>query len=266
MREVSDPLARLVELPGVDAACRSARATVDKLLSHRLLRRRTPEVAAEAGLRCARASAALAGVDWDLADVRAGPGAGHDGAETVTAALRLAAELGSVTSVWERAPAQALARLHVLAATGLADSTRLGRPRQAGDDVADELSLPAAPPPDVVAARLAGLNQLLAHKTKAPAIVVAGVVHGELLALRPFGVADGLVARAAARVVLVSRGLDPKAVTAPDVGHRRDLDAYVGGARGYVDGDVGTWLVHCAEAVEHGAVEAMAICAALDRA
>jgi Fic family protein len=254
-----------MELPGVDAACASARAAVDKLLSHRVLRRRTSEVSAEAGLRCARASAALAGVEWDLADVRAGALHGQPGAETVTAALRLSAELGSVTSVWERAPAQALARLHVLAATGLAPDDRLGRPRSVGENVADELSLPAAPAPDVVAARLAGLNTVLSGKTKAPAIVVAAVVHGEMLALRPFGVADGLVARAAARVVLVSRGLDPKAITAPDVGHLQDVEAYVGGARGYVDGDVGTWLVHCAEAVEHGAVEAMAICAALER-
>jgi Fic family protein len=265
VRGVSDPLARLVELPGVAEACASARAAVDRLLSHRVLRRRTSEVSAEAGLRCARASAALAGAEWDLADVRAGAVHGQPGAETVTAALRLSAELGPLTTVWERAPAQALARMHVLAAAGVAPEDRLGRPRAAGEPVADELSLPAAPSPDVVAARLAGLNQLLAAKTKAPAIVVAGIVHGELLALRPFGVGDGLVARAAARIVLVSRGLDPKAITAPDVGHLHDHDAYVGGARGYVDGDVGTWLVHCAEAVEHGAVEAMAVCAALER-
>lgn len=264
MGAVSDPLVRLVNLPGVDAACRSATAAVDKLLSHRVLRRRTSEVAAEAGLRCARASAALSGVEWDLADVRAGTH-GQEGSETVTAALRLSAELGAVTSVWERAPAQAMARLHVLAASGRTTADRLGRPRGVLDDVEDELSLPAPPAPDVVAARLAGLNQLLSQKTKAPAILLAAVVHGELLALRPFGVADGLVARAAARVVLVSRGLDPKAITAPDVGHLHHREAYVGGARGYLDGDVGTWLVHCAEAVEHGAVEAMAVCAALER-
>ena len=263
-RAVTDPLARLVGLPHVDEACRDARGAVDTLLSHRVLRRRTSEVSAEAGLRCARASAALAGVEWDLADVRAG--AAHlPGAPVVQSALRLAAELGTVTTVWDKAPAQALARLHVLAGSGLADPERLGRPRRDDEPVVDDLPLPPAPSPDVVAARLAGLHQLLGEKTKAPAIVLAAVVHGELLALRPFGVADSLVARAAARVVLVSRGLDPKAITAPDVGHWQDVEAYEGAAHGYVDGDVATWLVHCARAVEHGAVEAMAICAALER-
>jgi hypothetical protein len=103
------------------------------------------------------------------------------------------------------------------------------------------------------------------------------VVHGELLALRPFGSVDGLVARAAARLVLVDRGLDPKAVSAPEVGHA-ELDAaglrashshaYAEAARGYVhsgrDGLAG-WLVHCAQAVALGAREGVAVCEAIKR-
>ena len=56
----------------------------------------------------------------------------------------------------------------------------------------------------------------LSEPTSAPALVPAAVVHGELLAAAPFGTADGVVARAAARLVLLGRGLDPTgAVLAP---------------------------------------------------
>ncbi|MGB8652258.1 MAG: hypothetical protein WCD35_16555, partial [Mycobacteriales bacterium] len=96
--------------------------------------------------------------------------------------------------------------------------------------------------------------------------------------LRAFGSADGIVARAAARLVLVDRGLDPKAVSAPEVGHA-ELDAaglrashthaYAEAARAYVGGGrdgVGRWVVHCAQAVALGAREGVAVCEAILRA
>ena len=66
----SDPLAALAELPGVTAAVDRARAAVDELLQHRVLRARSSEVSAESALRGARASAALEGADWTLAEIR----------------------------------------------------------------------------------------------------------------------------------------------------------------------------------------------------
>jgi len=99
-------------------------------------------------------------------------------------------------------------------------------------------------------------------------VVTAAVVHGELMALRPFGTADGLVARAAARLVLVDRGLDPKAVSAPEVGHVELHSGYAEALRGYVSGGpdgVGAWIVHCARAVELGAREGLAVCEAIRR-
>jgi hypothetical protein len=124
-----------------------------------------------------------------------------------------------------------------------------------------------------VAARLDGLARVLTAGTSAPAVVVAAVVHGELMALRPFGVADGLVARAAARLVLVDRGLDPKAVSAPEVGHLELGDGhgsgeYADALRAYVSGGpagVATWLVHCSRAVALGAREGLAVCEAIRR-
>jgi Fic family protein len=290
-----DPLAALVDLPGVQDAVAEARAAVDGLLGHRMLRRRSAEVTAESALRGARASAELEGVHIELERLRgqllAGgvvtlPSKDARGARLVESAVRLHADLGQVLVAWRHSPRQALARLHVLAAAELVeDADRLGRPRTAGADVEDPFDLGRAPDPVEVAARLDGLARLLTTGTSAPAVVVSAVVHGELLALRPFGVADGLVARATARLVLVDRGLDPKAVSAPEVGHAElekfgtggfarehgpiEGDSYRLALRGYVGGGpdgVAQWIRHCALAVSLGAREGLAVCEAIARA
>jgi hypothetical protein len=286
---VSDPLAALLDLPGVAVAVLEARTAVDGLLGHRVLRRRSAEVTAESALRGARASADLEGAGMELERLRGqlmhgqpvtvqskDPRLGQLAAN----AVRLHADLGSLLPSWKGAPRQALARLHVLAAADLGvPDERLGRPRVAAHDpVDDPLGLGPAPDPLEASARLDGLCRLLLAPTAAPAVVVAAVVHGELLALRAFGTADGLVARAAARLVLVDRGLDPKAVSAPEVGHA-EIDAaglrashshaYADAARDYVRGGsagVARWVVHCSQAVALGAREGVAVCEAILRA
>lgn len=240
----ADPLAPLLELAGVRQAVDAARASVDTLLGHRLLRRRSGEVSAEAALRCARASAALDGHDVQLEQVRAG----WDDA-VLQGCLRVASGIGALVDTVDRAPLQVLARLHVLAAAGLSDDALLGRPT----------------PDPMVGGRLAALADLIASRTGGSAVVLAAVVHGELLTLRPFPTANGPVARAAGRLVLVARGLDPKAVSAPDVGHLELKDDYEGAATAYAAGDPGPWLLHCAHAVRLGAVESLAVCEALVR-
>lgn len=218
-----DPLSPLLALPGVEDAVTVARASVDRLLGHRVLRRSAAAVAAEAGLRCARASAELEGTG-------------------VEGALRLSAELASLVPVLRSAPPQAFARMHVLAVP--ADDA--GRP-VSGD----------------AAVRLRLLAETLAATT-APAVVVAAVAHGELLTVAPFGEGSGLVARAASRALLAERGLDPSCLSAPDVGHARG--GYREAAAAYASGDVQAWLLHCASAVEYGAMEGLAICEAIGRA
>lgn len=84
------------------------------------------------------------------------------------------------------------------------------------DEPLIELPLPGA---DEVAGRLDGLARLLLAGSEAPALVTAAVVHGELLALRPFATCNGLVARAAERIVLIGSGLDPKSICPAEVGH-----------------------------------------------
>jgi Fic family protein len=266
----SDPFAAVGDLPGVREAVAEARGAVDLLLGHRVLRRRSADVAAESALRGARASAALEGADWPLEEIRRRTSFGNDpDGWTVQGALRVSAELGSLVETWRRAPLQVLARLHVVAAADVVAEDRLGRPRGGTDDVVDPFHLDPPPPGDEVTARLDGLARLLVGETSAPAIVVAAIVHGELLALRPFVWGNGLVARAAERLVLVSRAVDPKAVSSPEVGHAEGGGpAYRDAVRQYLAGTpdgVAAWVVHCAQAVALGAREGIAVCEALQR-
>ncbi len=283
VRIPDDPLAALLPLPGVQDAVAEARTAVDGLLGHRVLRRGSAEVTAESALRGARASAELEGAGIELERLRGQlmgggtvvlPTKDERGARVVQGAVRLHADLGQLLVAWRHSPRQALARLHVLAAADLVpDADALGRPRVGGVVPQDPVGLGPAPEPVEVAARLDGLARVLTAGTSAPAVVVAAVVHGELMALRAFGTADGLVARAAARLVLVDRGLDPKAVSAPEVGHLELGSAhgpgeYAQALRAYVSGGpegVASWLVHCARAVALGAREGLAVCEAIRR-
>jgi hypothetical protein len=255
-----DPLARVAALPGVPEAANEARAAVDRLLAHRLIRRRSADVSVEAGLRSARASAALDGSDIPLDVLRA---TGSDD-PTLQGALRISAELGGLSDGFSRVPMQVLARMHLLAAAETAPADAVGRPRVAGQPAED------GPAPDTLEAnaRLDGLLRLLGEPTSAPAVVVAAVLHAELLAVRPFASSNGVVARGAARLVLLSRGLDPKALTAPDVGHLELAEEYRTTAAAYVGGgprQVAAFVVHCCRALELGARESLAICEALQR-
>ena len=147
-----DPLAPLLDLPGVADGVARARAAVDALLTNRTLRRRSADVSAESSLRGAWASAWLAGHEVPLDDVRSGAAAGDP---VVQGALRAQAAIGALTDTWTRAPRQALARLHALAAADLvADRRRSGR------------RVPGS------AQRLDTLAEVLAA-TSAPAVVVA---------------------------------------------------------------------------------------------
>ena len=84
-----------------------------------------------------------------------------------------------------------------------------------------------------------------------------------------FPVAGGLVARGAFRLTLVTRGLDPKALSVPEVGFAElGRDAYDAGLRAYAEGGaagIAAWIDHCAEAVVLGAREGTAICESMQR-
>ena len=247
----ADPLAPLAELPGIPDALEEAREAIAAVHRHQANRRGWATSAAEASLRAARASAALAG-----GTVRLGTTGDVDD-PIVAGALRVAGimhgeGLDHATAVWTRAPLQQLARIHTLAAAGLdsevpdADPDGLGRPRaDAG-----------------VSERLQGLAALVTGGTNVAAPVLSAVVHGELASLKPFGYADGVVARAASRLVCVSTGLDPNGLGVPEVLWNRDRDRYetllAGFATGTSEG-LTDWIAFQCEAIIDGAREARAI-------
>jgi hypothetical protein len=232
-----DPLAPLMDLPGVAEASDRARDALGRVHRHRANLRGWPATAAEASLRAARASSVL-----DAGPVVSEPVFGG--------ALRVAQALeggGSpMIGIWQRAPLQALARLHMLAAADLVDDDQLGRPRADAE----------------VGPRLELLADVVNGSTRAPAPVIAAVAHGELLTLRPFGSADGVVARAVSRLVTIASGLDPHGLGVPEVNWMRQSATYRDAARGFTEGTpegVGSWLVLCCRAMQAGAQEALTI-------
>lgn len=240
---ITDPLAPLMELPGVADASDQARIALGRAHRHRANLRGWPVTAAEAALRAARASAVLDGGSGNLDESASG--------EPVFAgALRVAQALegGStnLVSAWRRAPLQALARLHTLAATGLVAEEQLGRPRIDG----------------AVGPRLELLAKVVLNGTQAPAPVVAAIAHGEILILRPFGSADGVVARAVSRLVTIASGLDPHGLGVPEVSWMRRAGEYRNAAQGLATGTppgVAAWVVLCCRAMQAGAQEALSI-------
>lgn len=271
-----DPLAPLLDLPGVRAAVDRARTACEELRWHEAFRRRWREVRAEADLRAARASAAADGARVPLDALRAvatgspGPGpADGDAALAVAAgALRatvLAAgwrpDLGAPSAGALPPLSQVLARLHTAAAAGWAPDADLGRLRGAGAFPQDLTGLGEAPDGAAAAARVALLTRTVSS-TRAPALLVAAVVHGEVLALRPFAQGNGVVARAAARVLLAVRGLDPTGAVLPEPTWAAALPPYLAGAARFATGTpdgVAAWLTGYADAVVAGAGEARAV-------
>ncbi|MDL9937530.1 oxidoreductase [Gordonia sp. ABSL1-1] len=242
----TDPLAPLLDLPGVAAAAESARDALSAVHRHPANLRGWDKTATEASWRAGRSSAAIDGGSVELR---------RDGDyddPILAGAMRVAQaldgdSLDSLTTVFRRAPAQAFARLHMLAATGLVDDPDdLGRPRT-GADVASRLDL---------------LGQLITGATSAPAPVLAAIVHGELLAMEAFPTANGIVARAASRLVSTATGLDPHNLGVPEVTWLKRVADYRVLAQGFATGSeraLAEWIVFCCEALEAGATEARSI-------
>lgn len=250
-----DPLAALTQLPGVDAAVTQARAAVDEVLWPRNLGADGPALAVASRLHGAQACAALEGVDFAVEAWRSGD-AFEDSPMGLAAAgvWRGYSELTTLVPTWRSAPLQALARLHVLVAADQEPAEDLGRPRSG--EVSDPLLIGLAPAPEEVAARLSLLGRMVGSGGNAPALVEAAVVHGEIIALRPFEVGSAAIAQMATRLVMAARGLDPDLLIVPEVGIlRAGRPAYVRAVRGYLSGapeGVAAWLQFIAMAVVDG--------------
>lgn len=244
-----DPLAPLTVLPGVAEAGDEAREALGRAHRHRTNLRGWPKTAAEAAVRAARASSVLDGGPLQFSDDSSNDG---DRDPILAGALRVAESLeggeGALVGVWRRAPLQAIARLHALAAADLVGDDALGRPR------------------DGTGRRLELLAELATGGTRVPATVLAAVAHGELLTLAPFGVADGVVARGVSRLITIASGLDPHGLGVPEIHWMRRSGDYQAAARGFASGTregLAAWLVLSAEALHAGAREALSIAASM---
>lgn len=236
---VTDPLAPLLDLADVRPELDEARARLDAALRHRALRRHGGQVAAEAGLRAAVASAALEGRPYEREDVRAGTVTDP----VVQGALRVAGGVDGLVDLWPRAPRQVLAKLHVLAARGVVAPAELGRLTSGAE-------------------RIDALAALVAGNEHTPPLLLAAIVHAELLTLQPFAGPAGIVARAAARLTLIGRGVDPRGLLAVEVGHLSREPEYQGSSGAYATGTpdgLRSWLRHYAAAVTIAADEITSI-------
>jgi hypothetical protein len=262
-----DQLVALTDLPDVRERADAARQACTQLRFHEALRRRIPEAAAESRVRGAQASAALDGAEFPVDVVRELMSGARDwpedldpGLRTLKGAVAATAESERVVSLVRTAPLQALARLHVAAASPVVRGDALGRPRTGDEDCTELVDLGAAPPPTVVAARLASLSDVIvaaAGSNRVPAAVVAALVHAEIAAVRPFVHGNGLVARAMERALVQALGLDPTGVAVPEAGHvGNGGPAYLGALTAYASGGaagVGLWLSQACEAMVRGA-------------
>ncbi|MDX6231278.1 MAG: hypothetical protein QOH68_229 [Nocardioidaceae bacterium] len=204
------------------------------MLRDRGLRRSTPDDTARSLLLGAAATASLEGSTYDV-DVLASGG----GDVLARGAVRLSTELLGLLPVWNHSPVQALARMHALAAAGSVDDADLGRPGN----------------PDGVA-RLTALAAMLSQPTEAPGLVVAALVHAEIAAASAFATHNSVVGRAAERLVLVAKGVDPASVTVPEAGHAAEPDGYRAALAAYAGGKptgVHQWLMYAAQAFTRAA-------------
>ena len=219
---------------GVPSAFASTRDGIDALLRDRGLRKTHPEDTGQALLMGAHASAVLEGSESTLEDVLDGRAD-----EIAQDSLRVSTQVLSLVPQLRVAPLQALARLHAVAGAEALPAEELGRPRDAAS-----------------AARLHTVSKLLLSDTAAPALVVAAMVHADIATAAPFASHNGIVARAAERLVMVARGVDATSVLVPEAGHLALRAQYESNLRAYATSSergVHAWALYAAEAYAKGA-------------
>ncbi len=216
------------------------------MLWDRQLRKSAQELSRRSALAGAASSAAIDGIEVEWKVWQAGQAADDTPmGRAAGGVVALYAQLPGLRRIWETAPLQALAKMQTLVAVPVTPDD-VGRPRAAAAQ--DPLRIGVAGDATTVAPRLADLARRLTAPTAAPALVVAGIVHAEVMSMQPFTYGSGLVARAADRLLLSSRGLDPDSWSVPEAGlHEQGRPAYARAVRGYADGDVVGWMrFYCA--------------------
>jgi hypothetical protein len=231
--------------PDVAAALESARSRVDALLFDRRLRAVPPDRIADVRRQAGLASSELEGAGGEIDDSPMG--------RLVSSCVAVVDECAALAPRAALAPAQAVARLHVVA-TAWADLPEDDRGRPRTDNEADDPLHLGSVPSAGVAREALSIALTAMQRTDAPALLLAAVSHGQIALGRPFRVGSLPVARGVARIVLSSRGLDPDGLIPVEVGFvavgRR---TYADALRSLRDGDARPWLDVHARAMTHAA-------------
>jgi hypothetical protein len=249
-----DVFAGVAELPEVEETADSSRKSFDAMLWDRQLRAAAAELSRRSALAGAASSAGIDGIEIEWKVWEAGQAADDTAmGRAASGVVAMYAELPALGPIWERAPLQALAKMHTLVAVPVTPED-VGRPRTG--DPKDPLHLGTSPAPEEVPARLTALARRITAPTSAPALVVAAVVHAELMTLQPFSYGSGLVARAVDRLVLAGRGIDPDNWSVPEAGlHAQGRTTYARTLRAYASGQpdaVAGWIRFYCAAVAGG--------------
>lgn len=197
-----------------------------------------------------------------LRSARTADGAARDDVLPAAVALeyrgiREALDADDLADTLLAAPSETLARLHALVTRGLVPAEEAGRIRrshQAVHDASVGRVIYNAAPPDSIEGRLCRLDDwVVSTGAREHALVVSGVLHHELLALHPYESANGRLARAASRLLLRGRGLDPHGIAAIEevlaedpMGYHEEV------ARTMRRRDLTIWLERWGEAVAAG--------------
>jgi hypothetical protein len=227
---MSTALAPLLADEPIATAVQQARDAIDELLWRRDIRADAVEVVARSVQRGARDSAAIDGADQVAVD-------DSPMGRVRSAAIAVTVEAATQDEVWDSAPLQVFAHLHAIAAAGFAELDERGRPRS-GDDVDDPLRIGALPPASVIGPRISQLVDVVIDG-KLPGVLEAALVHGEVMALRPFRWGSGLVGRAVVRTIFSARGVDPSMFSTPELGmFEAGRPAYVTAIRDFQSGTI----------------------------
>ena len=224
-----DPLSNLLLIDGIAAECDVTLKAIDELMWDRTIRRHKESLIPYTRRIAGFATAALDGAQMPK-DPTMEPEVSPMGSLS-DQGLLVTAEADLQTLAFKSEPLKVLARLHTFVST---DEDR-GKPRTS-NEVNDPLRLGNLPSHEVLQERLSQLVELILN-SKAPAVLIAAITHGELAALRPFSQGSYIVARASTRLIFAARDVDPDGLVMSEYGaFLLGRPAYVKALTGYMSG------------------------------
>ena len=204
-----EPLLQLLDVNPIADAVKSALKSIDELNWNRSYRNRT-ELVPMARRVGAYASAAIEGAAMP-ADPNHNPDDSPMGILSQSA-LGVTAEVEFQLKTFLKTPYQSWARLHSFIELG----DDRGRPRT-NNDVVDSLHIGQPIDSTLIESRMNDLVSLV-QNSKAPAVLIAAILHAELATISPFAKGSQMIARATSRMYLQAKQIDQLQLVMPEYG------------------------------------------------